>query len=184
MRSIEDSPSKTAEASWRLYAGYRLNDYLETEISYANLGNFERKASKHSGTFTPVFLFGSIADHRCINEEFETTLLGASLLFHPARDSAFYGKLSANFWETDTVTRTWVRTGGLFSATGVVSCDGAPRQTSSESGTDFGVGAGMRFNVGDWTLRGEIERIGGIEFSPTGEAAIYTISIDAEFSSS
>jgi hypothetical protein len=55
------------------------------------------------------------------------------------------------------------------------------RNTSSESGTDLGVGAGMRLSFGDWSLRGEIERIGGIEFSPSGEAVIYTISISAEY---
>ena len=182
LKSVEDSFTSTIEGSWRLYAGYHLNDYVDTEISYANLGTFGRKASRPSGTNTWVPLFGAVPNYRCIDEEFETSVLGASLLLHPGRNTAFYGKLSANFWETETSTRSGVLSGGLFSGFGVVSCDGAARRTSSDSGVDLGVGAGLRFSVGeDWAFRGEIERVGGIGFSPSGEAAIYTISIGAEY---
>jgi len=181
LKSLEDSLGDSAEGSWRLYAGYRINDYLDTEISYATLGTFERKASRPSGTYTFVPIIGSVPNYRCIDEEFETSLLGLSLLLHPGFNTAFYGKLSANFWEADTATHSGVIPGSLFAGFGVASCDEAPRNTDTKSGTDLGVGAGMRFDMGDWAVRGEIERIGGIEFSRTGEAAIYTISISAEY---
>ena len=48
LKSVEDNIGNTVDTGWRLYAGYRINDFLDTEISYSNLGTFERKASRPS----------------------------------------------------------------------------------------------------------------------------------------
>ncbi|NHN36252.1 outer membrane beta-barrel protein [Pseudomaricurvus alcaniphilus] len=182
-RTIEDSIDfNNTETSLKLFAGYRINEYLDAEIMYVDLGSFERIANRTSESTFTLPLLGTFNGIDCVSEHFDTSAFGLSLLAHTKESISafsFFAKIGISHWKSDVKTQAGLASGGILSGLGVSQCD-LMSVSTEETGSDFFLGVGVRKNFGNWSLRAEVEHFSGIEFSPAGEAAIYLLSAGVE----
>ncbi len=152
---LAEAPSITATSSvddtdngWKIYGGYKFNQNMAVEGSYADFGEMtidSNVTSPFQGTLDTTW-------------EAQTLAVAGVGILPLAYSMELFGKIGVHYWDVD-YQRTASAGGGVGSA------------SESENGTDllFGVGAGYTLN-NNFALRAEWERYGNIgDDNTTGE---------------
>jgi len=163
------------DLDWKLYAGYKFNDYIGLEVLYAQLGSFEREArlSGAVGLFSPASL----------KEDTEVDGYGVSLVgaypFTP--EFSVFAKAGVFSWETDTSGDLGIQTGTICA---IFICAPIAREKSysiDDSGTDPMYGLGAVFSGGGWGLRIEWERFTGLGHGFDSETDMDLITLGLQY---
>ncbi|UGA39568.1 outer membrane beta-barrel protein [Chromobacterium haemolyticum] len=148
-RNIILKDAKAAGTVWELGAGYRFNQYLATELSYADFG--KSKANGSIAPSVPVF-GGSRGDVSVATKAERIAVLG---ILPVTQDLEVFGKASLNNVHTK------------------LKIDQVGNKTFNDTRLGLGFGAQYQLHK-NLSLRGEYEYIAGNDFQMAGQSLIKT----------
>lgn len=140
--AVAGTSEDDTDTAWRLFAGYRVNPYLNVEAAWLDLGTYGLET--RLGGANP----GGIDSELDLGGSFN---LGLVLRYPFAERFSVFGKIGALFWSADVKSTAVLATGRAVSK-------------DDDSGTDLSLGLGLSYAVTEAvTVRADWDRyqIGG-----------------------